>query len=87
MNPPKFSVLLPTHNRLELLSRAITTVQQQDNADWEVIVSDNSSKESIEAYINSLKDERIKYVRTDAFIPVTENWHNALKHSRGDYAW
>ncbi|MFQ3190484.1 MAG: glycosyltransferase involved in cell wall biosynthesis [Paraglaciecola sp.] len=85
MKTPKFSVLLPTHNRLELLSRAITTVQQQDYADWEVIVSDNYSKEPIEAYINSLNDERIKYVRTDAFIPVTENWHNALKHSRGDY--
>ncbi len=81
----KFSVLLPTCNRLELLQRAVQTVLMQDFDDWELIVSDNFSTEDIKGYVDSLDDERIKYYRTDEFIPVTENWNNALDKSSGDY--
>ena len=81
----KFSVLLPTRNRLDLLSRAIETVRRQDYDDWEIIVSDNYSEENIADYILSLGDERIKYFRTDSFIPVTDNWNNAIEKSDGDY--
>jgi glycosyltransferase involved in cell wall biosynthesis len=81
----KFSVLLPTRNRLDLLARAIETVRRQDYADWEIIVSDNFSEEDVAGYIKSLAEPRIKYVRTDRFLPVTENWNNALRQSSGDY--
>ena len=81
----KFSVLLPTRNRLDLLSYAIETVRRQDYLDWEIIVSDNFSEEDIAGYIRSLNDSRIKYFRTDKFVPVTGNWNNALTKSDGDY--
>jgi glycosyltransferase involved in cell wall biosynthesis len=81
----KFSVLLPTRNRLNLLAYAIETVRRQDYDDWEIIVSDNFSEEDIAGYIQSLNDPRIKYYRTDKFIPVTDNWNNALEKSDGDY--
>lgn len=81
----KFSVLLPTRNRLDLLSRAIETVRRQDYDDWEIIVSDNFSEEDVAGYIKSLDDTRIKYFRTDRFIPVTDNWNNAIDKSAGDY--
>lgn len=81
----KFSVLLPTRNRLDLLSYAIETVKRQDYSDWEIIVSDNYSEEDIASYVQSLNDPRIKYFRTDKFIPVTDNWNNALDMSDGDY--
>ena len=81
----KFSVLLPTRNRLELLKYAIETVIRQDYDDWEIIVSDNCSEEDVEGYIRSLNDARIKYYRTEKFVPVTENWNNALDKSTGDY--
>jgi glycosyltransferase involved in cell wall biosynthesis len=81
----KFSVLLPTLNRLEYLQYAIETVRRQDEGDWEIIVSDNCSEEDIGAYVRSLADDRIRYVRTESRIPVTDNWNNALRHSRGDY--
>jgi len=81
----KFSVLIPTRNRLKYLKYAIETVLKQDYADWELIVSDNDSVEDIEGYILSLNDPRIKYYRTDQFIPVTDNWNNALHKSSGEY--
>ncbi len=81
----KFSVLLPTRNRLEYLRYAVETVRRQDYDDWEVIVSDNCSEEDVEGYVRSLADPRIKYYRTDSFVPVTDNWNNALEKSTGDY--
>lgn len=80
-----FSVLLPSRNRLEFLKVAIETVRRQDYPDWEVIISDNDSKQDIAGYARSLGDPRIKYFRTDRFVPVTENWNNALRRSRGEY--
>ena len=81
----KFSVLLPTRNRLDLLQYAIETVRGQDYDNWEIIVSDNFSEDDINGYVQSLNDQRIKYFRTDSFIPVTDNWNNALDKSEGDY--
>jgi glycosyltransferase involved in cell wall biosynthesis len=81
----KLSVLLPTRNRLEYLRYAVETVRRQDYPDWEVVISDNDSEEDIRSYVDSMKDDRIKYFRTDRFVPVTDNWNNALDHSSGDY--
>lgn len=81
----KFSVLLPTRNRLDLLSYAIETVRRQDYPDWEIIISDNFSEENIVDYIEGLNDPRIKYFRTHSFIPVTDNWNQALVKCQGEY--
>ena len=81
----KFSVLLPTRNRLELLRWAIETVRRQDYDDWEVIVSDNASEDDVAGHVRSLRDTRIRYVRTPSFVPVTDNWNNALRYATGDY--
>lgn len=81
----KFSVLLPTRNRLDLLAFAIETVRRQDHADWEIVVSDNCSEEDVGGYVASLRDPRIRYHRTERFVPVTDNWNRALERSTGDY--
>lgn len=80
-----FSVLLPTRNRLHFLRFALETVRRQDFDDWEVIVSDNDSQDDIAGYVASCADPRIRYQRTERFLPVTENWNYALSGSRGDY--
>src|SRR5207245_7033676 len=50
----RFSVLLPTRNRLEYLRLAIETVRRQDYQDWEIIVSDNDSEQDVEGWIAGL---------------------------------
>lgn len=80
-----FSILLPTRDRLEYLRFAIPSVIRQDFADWEIVVSDNDSADDIAGYVDGLHDPRIRVVRTERFVPVTDNWNNALRHSTGDY--
>ena len=81
----KISVLLPTRNRLQLLTYAVESVLRQDYDDWEVIISDNHSEEDVAGYVAGLDDPRILYQRTDTLVPVTENWNLALRRSSGDY--
>jgi glycosyltransferase involved in cell wall biosynthesis len=81
----KFSVLLPTRNRANLVANAIETVRRQDFGDWEIVVSDNASEDDTEAVVKRFGDPRIKYHRTASYVPVTENWNRALELSSGDY--
>jgi len=81
----KFSILIPTRNRLEFLKMALHSVIAQDYSDWEVIVSDNASEQDVAGYIHSLQEPRIKYFRTEQFVSVTENWNSALEKNSGDY--
>jgi len=81
----KISILIPTRDRLQYLRYAIASVLREEETDWEVIVSDNDSREDVAGYVAELGDERIRYFRTDRPLPVTDNWNNALNHSTGDY--
>lgn len=82
---PKFSILLPTKDRLELLQSAVATVLMQSYKDWEIIVSDNASKDDIRGYVEGLDDVRVKYIRCDEPVNVTENWNRAYEASSGQY--
>ena len=83
MNRPEFSVLLPTRNRVRLLTEAIETVRAQDFEDWEIIVSDNASAENVRGLLESIGDGRIVYLRSDKPLPVTDNWNRAVDAARG----
>lgn len=81
----KFSILLPTRNRLDLLRYAVESVRLQDYSDWEIVISDNASTEDVASFAASYADKRIRYYRTERLLPVTENWNAALERSTGDY--
>lgn len=84
----KFSILLPTRNRLDLLKLAVESVRMQDCTDWEIVVSDNASESGtgdVGAWVQSLGDPRIRARRFDALVPVTDNWNATVEMARGDY--
>jgi len=53
-------------------------VRRQDYQDWEIVISDNCSEDDIAGFVLSLDDTRVKYVRTESFVPVTDNWKQRL---------
>lgn len=85
MPAPRFSVAIPTHNRLDLLRDAIETVRRQDWQDWELQVFDNASQDDIVGHVTGLGDPRIICVRSDRFLPVTESWNRAIGATTGQY--
>jgi glycosyltransferase involved in cell wall biosynthesis len=82
---PRFSILLPTRNRLSLLSQAVETVRRQDFDDWEIVISDNASEQDVSEFVAGLKDSRIRYLREPELIHVTANWNQATDAATGDW--
>jgi glycosyltransferase involved in cell wall biosynthesis len=85
MKKPKFSILLPTKNRLNLLSSCINSVLEQNFVDFELIVSDNNSTDNTRIYCKNIFDNRLKYFRLNKDFPVTANWNNAYSKAKGEY--
>ncbi len=81
----KFSVAIPSHNRLELLKEAIYTIQVQNWDNWELVIFDNCSNEKIDEYIAELKDPRIRCQRSEVYLPVCDSWNRAMDMTTGDY--
>lgn len=81
----KFSVVIPTHNRLDLLQDAIETVRRQDYENWELVVFDNASTDDIAGHVRGLADNRVRYARSNEFLPVTDSWNSAIGFAAGDY--
>ncbi len=80
---PLFSILLPTRNRLGLAKGMIATLLGQTCQDWELIVADNASEEDVGGYLAGLRDPRIRWLRSDEALPVTDNWNRAIDAARG----
>ncbi len=62
MDSPYFSVVVPTHNRANILKRAVDSVLCQTFDNFELIIVDDHSEDNTADYINSISDDRVKYV-------------------------
>lgn len=61
---PFFSVVITTYNRVFLLQRAIQSLLNQTEHDWEAIIIDDGSTDATETFINSLQKtyySKLKY--------------------------
>lgn len=81
----KFSIVIPTYNQLELLKRALGSVMQQEHADYEVIITDDSTNDLIKHYVQSLGDARIAWYRHQGNGNAAENWNYGLQQATGQY--
>lgn len=79
---PKTSVIIPTHNRPELLPRAVESAQLA-GSDLEVIIVDDASTDQTASVCQSLKG--IKYVRVDRNQGVAGARNVGLLHSEGEF--
>jgi glycosyltransferase involved in cell wall biosynthesis len=62
---PAISVILPTYNRAGVLQRAIESVLQQSEADFELIIVDDGSTDETTGVLASIEDSRIQVVRSE----------------------
>lgn len=62
---PVVSVILPVHNRADVLARAIGSVIGQEFREWEMIVVDDGSKDDSAGVAEAFGDERIRVIRLE----------------------
>lgn len=61
-----FSIIIPVHNRSDTLRRALESLRNQTDQDFEVIVCDDGSSEDIGSVVEDYKDLEIKFRRIPA---------------------
>ena len=82
---PSISVVLTTHNRASLFSRAIASVLQQSWGDFELLVVDDCSTDNTEELMQTYTDSRIRYVRQAQNRGVSAARNTGVQAARADY--
>lgn len=85
MSTPRFSLLIPTRNRLPTLRYALETALAQTHDDYEVVVMDNNCTDGTTEYVESLDNPRLRHMRSDSVLSMSTNWELGLSHCRGQY--
>lgn len=82
------SIIIPTYNRVDLLPKAMKSVQVQTIADWEMIVVDDASTDGTNQMVQSwqLNDPRIKYHKMahNSGSPVVPR-NYGVSQAKGDF--
>lgn len=81
------SVVIPTHNRVDLLPRAIRSVQEQTIKDLEIIVVSDGSTDGTDELMETLKkeDPRINYISYHPGHNGNYARNTGIKASKGEY--
>jgi len=85
---PLISIIIPTYNRVQYVTRAIAAIQEQAFTAWELIVVDDGSSDGTAEVLPTLAalDSRIQYVRqTNAGVSVARNTGMAVMHPDSRY--
>lgn len=76
----KFTIIIPTRERADVLISSLRTVVKQDYDDLDILVSDNFSNDNTAEIVASFSDPRIKYINTNKRLSMSHNYEFALSH-------
>lgn len=80
------SVIVPTYNRADLISKTIESILNQTYKNFELIIVDDGSTDNTEEVIRKFKDSRIKYTKTDHSGGIPARPRNiGIKKAKGEY--
>jgi glycosyltransferase involved in cell wall biosynthesis len=84
---PLVSVVLPTHNRVDLLAGAVESVLSQTEKRFELIVVDDGSRDTTPGYLAALtnRDPRTRSIRLEIPRGGGAARNEGLRVSRGDW--
>jgi glycosyltransferase involved in cell wall biosynthesis len=81
----QFSIVIPTRNRADKLRHALRSALAQHFDDFEVVVSNNQSRDETEQVALSHRDARLRYIRAPRSMSMVDHWEFALGQACGDW--
>lgn len=84
---PLVTVITPTHNRSDLLTRSVNSVLAQTHDHLELIIVDDCSSDDTPAVARSLmaSDSRVRYIRNAQNLHAPQSRNVALEAARGEF--
>jgi glycosyltransferase involved in cell wall biosynthesis len=78
----KYTVVIPTRNSIDTLKYTLQTCLSQTYENFEILISDNFSDDGTAEYVKNLNDNRIRYIRTERPLSMTQNFEFALSNAK-----
>ncbi len=85
VSSPALTVIIPTHNRAQLVCRAIRSVLSQTFRDFEIIVVDDASTDDTREAVSGLADPRIRLVRREKNGGAAASRNTGIAVARGQF--
>ncbi len=85
VTPPLVSVIIPTRNRVRLITRAINSVLDQTYRQLECIVVDDASTDVTRQNVRSIQDDRLVYLCHETNRGASAARNTGIKASKGKY--
>ena len=87
MNDKLISIITPTYNCAEFISRTIESVQAQTYQNWEMVIVDDRSKDNTKEIVEKFmkNDARIKYYLLEVNSGAAVARTTAMKLAKGSY--
>jgi hypothetical protein len=82
---PRFSVVVPTRDRPDLLAFCLQSVAAQTFADVEVVVADNPTEAPAREVFDRFARPGWRYIRPDAPVAMHDNFERAVGAATGDH--
>ena len=82
---PLVSIIIPTFNHANYLSKALQSVLHQTYTNWEAIVIDNYSTDDTDSVITRYNDHRIKYLKIHNGGVIAKSRNAGIKSAKGDW--
>ena len=88
MNTPVFSIIIPVRNEAKRLSYCLPSLLKQTFSDFEIIlVEDPHTSDTTKEYVESLTDDRIKYIVHEPGLRVPAKRNIGSQHASGTYIY
>ena len=84
MSSPRISVLLPAYQAEGYVGQAIESVLAQTFTDWELVISENVSRDRTLEVIRSYHDPRIRLYCQERTTTAAGNWQFLFERARGE---
>ena len=85
MKNPKFSVIITTYNRVNLLKKAINSVINQAFTDWELIIVNDCSTDSTKEFLDSLSNSKITVIHNETNLHKGAARNVGIKNCSGEF--
>jgi glycosyltransferase involved in cell wall biosynthesis len=82
---PKFSVIIRTYNRAQLLTRAIKSVLNQTYNNYELLIIDDGSTDTTGECVKQFQDRRIRYHKHEMNLGVCQAANSGIELAQGEF--
>ena len=79
------SIIMPSWNTGEFITESIQSVLNQTYTNWELIIIDDCSSDDTDQIVESINDERIKYLKNEKNCGAALTRNRGLREARGEW--